>query len=266
MGISNLKEAVMDSYNDFRITQMQLQMDEQKRAMEDAGIRTSSSSSSSATGCLAAVLVVILIPVILIITTAMSMSARTEKLKADAAAESEAAEEAALAAAECHVSDLSELTDDMRDELIANATDTFTYSLINGEQINFVECEEICLLTPKTIDGSTEVYNYVYIILHVNTTNDLGETYEETFDYYWYVRYYNVTLNEDGSNEIYDIVGVQTPSKWYNPSNHWGNFHVVGGFDTAQSLYDNDIRPMGQDYNIESETVAAPEITEDITE
>ena len=84
----------MDSYNDFRITQMQLQMDEQKRAMEDAGIRTSSSGSSSATGCLAAVLVVILIPVILIITTAMSMRARTEKLNADAAAESEAAEEA----------------------------------------------------------------------------------------------------------------------------------------------------------------------------
>ena len=154
-----------------------------------------------------------------------------------------------------YATEFNQITDDMKNELFDNASEVFTYSLSHGETINSIDFDGIYFLVPKDgtyDDWGNTVYNYIFIVLHVNTTNEPGQTYEETFDYYWYVRYQNIVVNDDGSNEIYQITDISVPNNLFNPSNHWLNLYLDGGFYSRQNLYDNVIRSEGQYFYIEN--------------
>ena len=114
---------------------------------------------------------------------------------------------------------------------------------------------------PKKIKSPCR--NHSPTISHnVNITNDKGETYEETFDYYWYVKYSDIVVREDGSNEIYNITDCSHPTSSYNPSNHWLNYYLSGGFDTLEDLYNNTLRPLGMEYYVESNIRSDTDVTE----
>ncbi len=154
---------------------------------------------------------------------------------------------------------IDDITDGMINTLFEDASGVFTTNLNNNfykiEQINSIELEGIYFIVPQDgVDdsGVNDVYNYIYIVLHVNVTNDPGDEYEETYDYYYYVRYRNIVVNEDGSNELTNMHVKSFSNKDFNPSDHWVNFCIEGGYITLQELYDEIEESYGQEYYVET--------------
>lgn len=103
--------------------------------------------------------------------------------------------------------------------------------------------------------GYGESWNYYYMVYKVTVTNP-----GETFSYYYYVRYRDVITKTDGSSDIYDINEVDYPYGIYYPYSgstsgaiivRDNKYNYIGYIDIS-SLYNDEIRPQSQYYNIDN--------------
>lgn len=149
-----------------------------------------------------------------------------------------------------YVSDIGELTDDMLAELQGQASDSITafYDLDEGESIAAVNYVGLYLLDNKS---ETSYYqNFVYLIYEVTITTPAGDMV-----LYTYVRFENVILLADGTNEIYDILDTDMPTSWDSEVGigeySWGSYEYEhAGYTDVTALYNGEIRPELEEYNI----------------
>lgn len=155
---------------------------------------------------------------------------------------------------------IDEISDDIISELCGQAEDALyaNMNLTDDETLNYVNYIGFYFLSSKDVN-IWDSLNKVFLVYEVNVTN----TYE-TVTYYTYVRFSDIILQSDGTNEIYDIMSYSMPYAYYKSDNayigsgeytSWGmqsfHFYYVG-YLSVDSLYNDAIRTDLEYYNIEN--------------
>lgn len=155
--------------------------------------------------------------------------------------------------------DITQLTDDIIDELCDQAEDAIEANLSLGDEETLNSLDYIgCYFLDRKDDDSWYSMNEVYLIFEVNVTNSI-----ETVDFYTYVRFDNIILQADGTNEIYDIMSYYQPYGSTYDNNliesgeydWWGDtpYFSYTGYTSVNSLYNNAIRTNLEYYNINND-------------
>lgn len=161
-----------------------------------------------------------------------------------------------------YVTTKADLTDDMIKELSKQAEDKYYSSIGNWEEeatLDSVEYFGYYFVTLK--DGVESGYghynnNYLYIILQPKATNP-----NETFTYFYYVRFQDIVKKADGTNEIYDIYATAVPEGSYffglsgeaflSEGGEDGDDYCYEGYRSTADLYNAVLRPMSEYYIVD---------------
>ena len=143
-----------------------------------------------------------------------------------------------------YVSSIDDVTSEMEAELYSDAHDEFCLymdEVFGSEaQINLAEYAGFYMVVP---DDSDDAENYMYIIIHANV-DYTPEGYETSnYDYYWYIRYSDVVVTEDGSTELSDDNHTLYVEHFLVPEHGGDGVYNGNGYYSIQEFYDTEIAP-----------------------
>lgn len=125
-----------------------------------------------------------------------------------------------------------------------------------GERIDALDDDDLYFCSADTEENVDNRLYCLFLVHYISTGGD-------EVDYYYYVRYDNLILDDSG-NVISDLTVAEYPQK---PSVPLGemfgsgeevsvpgflNFRTLAGFETKEQLYDRVIRPLSDTYEISS--------------
>lgn len=161
-----------------------------------------------------------------------------------------------------YATSLNQISDKMFEELKKQGEDVFKAKTSWGktEKILAVDCVGSYFIALK--EGTRSSYgqnnNYIYIVYKISVKNS-----KETLSYYYYVRFTDIVVKPDGTNEIYDINNVDVPEGMKvfgvvtgDVVEGKGGYYV--GYKTIEELYNTKVRPMSQYYKCEDNIQQTP--------
>ena len=108
------------------------------------------------------------------------------------------------------------------------------------EELKSLEYVGECLLTPKSESFWGSTSNYLYLVYKVTIRNHY-ESYDQENVYYWYARFSNVLIDEDGKIECTDD-SLREPDDYVNIKSgvyswFWEHSWSYYGYETIDALY-----------------------------
>ena len=155
-----------------------------------------------------------------------------------------------------YVTSMDQLTDEVISEMQDEALDEYMAAITSWENVEELESTEFVgyyFLSAKDSDTWYD-HNYVYIIINAEADNPC-----EYVDYYYWVRFSNVTVDADGNCSV-DLNYTTLPygSCWFGDCSGAaftteevdGQYYWYVGYRELDDLYSNDIQPNLADYNV----------------
>lgn len=143
-------------------------------------------------------------------------------------------------------SDLSELKDNAKEEVIADNEDNYTY-------LDFVEANYVgtYLLTSK--DNYSSYNNLIYFVYEVTFNSTENDKYND-IKFYYVVRYDDALINPDGEFDV-DTLSPYVPYDYFYVDYDKGTWDYcsVYGFETLDVFEEDCIEYYSDEYNVEKD-------------
>lgn len=152
-----------------------------------------------------------------------------------------------------YVKTLDDITPEMEAALYADAHEVYRETILeecgDQAQVTLAEYAGFYMVVPEDND---DVENYMYIVIHANVDYSPDGTEPIHYDYYWYLRYTDVVISEDGTEVINDDTETLIVEHYLEPEHEVEWIFSGTGYYSIQEFYDTEIAPNGESCYIDT--------------